>query len=122
MLFKKILILLAIVLLFLMISTTCSGDAIERIENNLKVTIADIIMIIASCGIIVVGAFDTRIAIMFAFLLYTVIFIVFTLATEEGYENFNPYFSGLAMMVCFIILCLMLLVSYKKANTPLNVV
>lgn len=119
MLYKKILFTILILLLF---CSSCSATAINTIENNLDMSIADIIMIIVSCGIIIIIAFDARIALMCALLLYTSIFILYTTITEEGISGFNPYYSGVAMMVCFIVLCLSLLITYKKSNTPLNVV
>lgn len=94
------------------------GDALETMQNNLGVSVADIIMLILTGGIIVIVAFDARIALMIAFLLYASLFIVFTSATEAGYIGFNPYFSGVAMMGCFVLLALSLLVTYKKTNTP----
>jgi len=115
-------IFLFFLLFFMVFSPVVSSDAIENIENNLGVSIANIIIIILSCGIFVITAFDARIALMIAFLLYASLFIVFTLATEEGYEGFNPYFSGVAMMVCFVLLALSLLITYKKTNTPPHVV
>lgn len=112
-----------ILLLILSLSTSnAKADAIETIQDNLNMAIADIIMIVVSCGIIVISAFDARIAVMCAFLIYASIFILFTLITEEGMTGFNPYFSGVAMMLCFVVLCLGLLVTYKKGNTPINVV
>ena len=122
MLSKKILFLMLFLLFFIFSFNVVSADAIETMEDNLQVSIADIIMIIVSCGLVVMIAFDARIALMCALLIYTGIFILFTLAVEEGYSNFNPYFSGVAMMLCFVILCLSLLISYKKGNTPYNVV
>lgn len=94
------------------------SNAISTMENNLGVNISDIILIILTGGIIVIVAFDARIALMLAFLLYASLFIVFTLATEAGYSGFDPYFSGVAMMACFVLLALSLLVTYKKANSP----
>ena len=116
---RKILLLM---LLMLLAVVTVQADAITTMETNLNMSIADIIMVILSGGIVIVGALDARVALMFAFLIYTSVFILFTLVTEEGIAGFNPYYSGVAMMVCFVLLCLMLLVSYKKANTPLGVV
>lgn len=112
---------LAVLIYFLFVSTV-KADALDTMETNLNMEISDVIMIVLSCAIIVIGALDARIAIMCAFLLYTSVFILFTLATEEGIAGFNPYYSGVAMMMCFVIVCLMLLISYKKSNTPYNVV
>ncbi len=94
------------------------GDAVDTIENNLGVEASNIILLILTCGVVVIVAFDARIALMIAFLLYASLFIVFTLATEAGYGGFDPYFSGVAMMACFVLLALSLLVTYKKANSP----
>lgn len=117
--YRKILLLMLFTLFAVI---TVKADAISTMETNLNMSIADVIMVVVSGGIVIVGALDARIALMFAFLVYTSIFILFTLVTEEGITGFNPYYSGVAMMVCFVLLCLMLLVSYKKANTPLGVV
>lgn len=97
------------------------ADAVETISDNLNMSIADIIMIVVSCGIIVISALDARIAVMCAFLIYCSLFILFTLMTEEGMSGFNPYYSGVAMMLCFVVICLSLLISYKKGNTPMTV-
>jgi len=106
---------LSIVLVF---NVEAQTKGIDNLEETLQMSIADIIMIIISGGIIVITAFDLRIALMLAFLLYASMFILFTLMTEEGFSNFNPYYSGVAMMLCFVMLVLMLLVTYKKSNTP----
>lgn len=121
--FRKLVFLLFLISFLLTITavSTVKADAIERLETNLNMSISDIIIILLSCGIVVIGAFDARIAIMCALLLYASAFIVFTLATEEGYSGFNPYYSGVAMMLCFVILCISLLISYKKGNTPMQV-
>lgn len=102
--------------------SNCYANPVEQIEENLDMSIADVIMIVVSCGIVIIVAFDVRIALMCALLIYSSIFIVFTLLTEEGFENFNPYFSGIAMMLCFVVLCVSILITYKKSNTPYNVV
>ncbi len=120
MLCKKLFILFF--LGFLVFSPLVSCDAVGSIEDNLGASVADIVIIVLSCGIFVITAFDARIALMIAFLLYASVFIVFTLATEAGYEGFNPYYSGVAMMVCFVLLSLALLVTYKKTNMPPNLV
>jgi len=120
--YRKSLFLLLFLLLFILSISNVKADALETLQTNLNMSISDIIMIIASCGIVVITAFDARIAVMCAFLIYASIFIVFTLATEEGTSGFNPYYSGVAMMLCFVILCLGLLISYKKSNMPMNVV
>lgn len=123
--FRKKMILLLLMLVFfvlILIIDPVKADALESMQTNLNMSIADIIMIIVSCGCIVIGAIDARIAIFCAFLLYASCFIAFTLATEEGISGFNPYYSGVAMMLCFVIVVLLLLISYKKANTPINVV
>lgn len=98
------------------------ADAIDTMSDNLDMSMADVIMVVLSCGIVVIAAAEVRIAIMCAFLLYGSLFIVFTLATQEGISNFDPYYSGVAMMLTFVILVLSLLISYKKVNTPMNVV
>lgn len=120
--YKQIGFLILFFIVLILSVSSVKADAIETMQTNLNMSIADIIMIIASGGIIVIAAFDARIAVMCAFIIYASMFITFTLATEEGISGFNPYYSGLAMMICFIILCLCLLISYKKTNTPLNVV
>lgn len=116
MLFRKILILFLLIITICV--TSCEAATYNKVEENLDMSIADIILIIVSCGIIIITALDVRIALMCALLIYTGIFIVFTYLTEEGFSNFNPYYSGLAMMLCFVILCLGLLITYKKSNTP----
>jgi len=114
----------AILLLFMMIGfsiclfSNVSANALDTMETNLGMSIADIIMIVISAGCIIFVAVDARIALMIALLLYTGVFVLFTLATEEGYGNFNPYYSGVAMMLCFVVICLSLLISYKRGNTP----
>jgi len=120
--YRKTILVLGLIAVCISLSMCVNADAVETLQNNLNMSVADIILLIISCGCIVIGAFDSRIAIMCAFLLYAILFIVFTLATDEGHAGFNPYFAGLAMMVCFVVLCLMLLISYKKTNTPYNVV
>ena len=123
--YKKGTILLSflfIVSIVLVFNVTAQTKGIDNLEETLQMTIADIIMIIISGGIIVLIAFDARIALMLAFLLYASMFILFTLLTEEGFSNFNPYYSGVAMMLCFVLICLSLLITYKKSNTPYNVV
>lgn len=121
--FRKLVFLLFMMSFLLTITmvSTVKADAVERLETNLNMSVSDVVMIIISCGVIVIGAFDARIAIMCALLLYASAFIVFTLATEEGFSGFNPYYSGVAMMLCFVVLCLSLLISYKKGNTPMHV-
>ena len=117
--YKKIFLLL--LLTIFVFSPVVCGNALEKISNNLGVSAADIILIILTGGIIVFAALDVRIALMLAFLLYASVFIVFTLATEEGYTGFNPYYSGVAMMCCFVLLALSLLITYKKTNSPPSV-
>lgn len=106
----------------ILLCSCVNGDAIERMQTNLNMELSDVIMIGISCGIIVICAFDPRIALMIAFLLYASIFILFTLITEEGISGFNPYYSGVAMMICLVVLCLSLLITHKKVTTPYNVV
>lgn len=98
------------------------ANPVERIEENLNMGAADIIMFIVSGGCIIIVALDARIALMCALLIYTSLFILFTLLTEEGISGFNPYVSGVAMMVCFVVICVSLLITYKKSNTPYGVV
>lgn len=117
--YKKIILVLMLVL---MCANVVSADAVDTMEENLSLSIHDIIMLIITCASLIVVALDARIALMFALMLYTSVFILFTLVTEEGIAGFNPYFSGTAMMLCFVVLCLSLLITYKKGNTPYNVV
>lgn len=117
--YKKIMFLT--VLIYFLFVSTVEANAMETMSTNLNMGISDIIMVVLSCSLVVIGALDARIALMCAFLLYTAVFILFTLATEEGISGFNPYASGVAMMMCFVILCLMLLVTYKRSNTPYQV-
>lgn len=116
------LVMLVNLVTLVMLPGLVTADPISNMENNLQMSMADIIMVILSCGLVVISAFDTRIALMSALLLYTSVFILFTVATEEGYTGFTPYYSGVAMMLCFVLLAISLLVTYKKSNTPLNVV
>lgn len=116
---KKIFFLMLLGLFFL--TPIVCGNAIENISNNLGIQVSDICLIILTGGIIVIAAFDARVALMLAFLLYASTFIVFYEATNLGYEGFNPYFSGVAMMGCFVLLCLSLLITYKKSNSPPSV-
>lgn len=117
----RFVILLNLVMLVIL-PGLAAADPVETFETNLNMSLADICMIIISCGCIVIVAFDSRIALMCAFILYAAVYIVFTQATIAGYQNFNPYYSGTAMMMCFVLICITLLVTYKKSNTPLNVV
>jgi len=103
-------------------ASSCMANPVERIEENLNMSVADILTMVVSCGIVIIVAFDARIALMCALLSYTSLFIVFTFLTDEGFSNFNPYYTGVAMMVCFVIICASLLITYKKSNTPFNVV
>ena len=119
--YKKNIMLLMLLSFLLLFSFSVCADSVENIETNLQMSIADIIMIIVSGGIVIITAFDARIALMCAFLIYASLFILFTLMTEEGMTGFSPYYSGVAMMVCFVIICLSLLVTYKKSNTPYGV-
>lgn len=118
MLYRKIIIGL---LIFIAITCTVSANAVDTIEENLDMPISEILMVVTTCGIVVISALDTRIAIMLGTLLYTSLFILFYLATEQGYTGFNPYYPGVAMMMCLVILSLALLIPYKKANTPYHV-
>ena len=122
MLFRRSWLLLVFFFLLLLFVSSVKADAVETVTDNLNMSIADIIMIVVSCGIIVIVALDARIAVMCAFLIYTSLFILFTLMTDEGMSGFNPYYSGVAMMLCFVILVLGLLISYKKGSTPMSVV
>lgn len=124
MLSKRFILLVSLLLVcnLLILIDQAAADPVETFETNLNMTLPDIIMIIISCGCIVIVAFDSRIALMIAFILYTSVFIVFTEASAAGYTAFNPYYSGSAMMICFALICISLLVTYKKSNTPLNVV
>ena len=122
MLYRKLSIFLFFLFSLFLFMNSVEADAVETITDNLNMGLADIIMLVVTCGIIVISALDARIAVMCALLIYTSLFILFTLMTEEGMTGFNPYFSGVAMMLCFVVLCLSLLISYKKANTPYNVV
>ena len=122
MLSKTRVLILLIFLTLLTVKTVTATDPLTTFENNLDMSIADICFIIISCGLVIMTAFDTRVALMMGIMLYAVVFVVFTLATEEGYTQFNPYYSGVAMMLCFVIMCVSLLVTYKKGNTPINVV
>lgn len=114
--------LLFFLIQIILVCNCVNADAIERMQTNLNMELSDVIMIGVSCGIIVICAFDARIALMIAFLLYASIFILFTLITEEGIAGFNPYYSGLAMMICLVILCLSLLITHKKVTTPYSVI
>lgn len=115
---KKIIVLLFCFFVISLTAPLVCADATDNIETNLGASVSDIIMIIVSCGVIVLCAFDLRIALMLAFLLYASLFIVFSLATEVGYDGFNPYYAGVAMMACFVLLALSLLITYKKVNSP----
>lgn len=119
MLYKTSLLMLLFFAAIIALSLNVSASSIDTFEANLQMSVADIIMIILSCGIIVIAAVEARIALMCAFLIYGGLFILFTFMTEEGMSGFNPYYSGVAMMVCFVIICLSLLITYKKANTPM---
>jgi hypothetical protein len=118
--FKKIfLFLLLTIFIFCPIAIS---SATETISNSLGVTPADIILIIETGGIIVIVALDARIALMLGFILYASTFVIFTLAPEAGYTGFDPYFPGVAFMGCFVLMALSLLITYKKSNTPGNMV
>lgn len=120
---KKIILfmLFTLLTLFTLVSNVCSADAIETMETNLNVAMADVILIVVSCAILIVVALDARIAVMCALLIYSSLFILYTVLTELGYSGYNAYYPGVAMMLCIVILCLALLVTYKKVNTPYNV-
>ncbi|GAG87364.1 unnamed protein product [marine sediment metagenome] len=70
MLFKKILLLSLFLLVLVLSMGTVNASAIDTMQENLNMEVADIMMIVVSCGIIVIVAFDARIALMCAFLIY----------------------------------------------------
>ena len=86
----------------------------DVIADNLGVGIGDIVLLILTCSLVIIGAFDIRIAAMFATLLYAVAFILFYEVTAAGYSGFDPGRAGILVVVSIVILALLVLASGKS--------
>lgn len=104
-------------LLTILAAGTATADATDTISTNLGLQASDIILLITILGCIICTAFDARVALMFATLLFASEFIVFYQATDMGYTGFQPYHAGLCLITCIILLALSLLITYKKESS-----
>jgi len=118
---NKMVLLTIFFYLIILSASIVSANAITTMETNLQMNISDIVLLVVTLGLIVFTVLDVRIAVMLGLLLYTSIFVLYTVLTELGYTGYNAYFPGVAMMLCIVLLCLMLLISYKKSNTVYKV-
>ena len=88
----------------------------ERISSNLGMSLSDVILLMIFCGLLLLGAFDIRVAAMFGTLLYSICFVVFYQATVMGYSGFEPFKAGVIVVFCIVILALLVLSSGKSGN------
>jgi len=85
----------------------------EQIVSNLGMSLGDIILLIVTCSLFVVGAFDIRIGAMFGSLMYSITYILYYQATSFGYVGFNCDRVGILVIISIVILALLVLSSGK---------